>query len=95
MTRKKPRHRAINVGTSEYQITDAADLLYSVSQSLRDGIAQCNLSSQFRTKLNRLNERLEHYAKHLAEALPSKEAEAFSTAEKTRAYLTNLSKATE
>lgn len=93
--RKKPSHRYINLRTTPLQITDAADLIWTYSEKLRTEIlANCNLSTMFRDKLNRTIERQQHYARSLAEAMPLGWGQsAFDTPANTRAILKKLSDA--
>lgn len=94
--RKKPSHRSINLLTTPLQIADAADLIWHHSEKMRNSIlAGCNLSTQFRDKLNRTIERQQHYARSLAEAMPlAYGASAFDTPASTRSILAKLVEST-
>lgn len=90
--RKKPSHRSINLLTTPLQIADAADLIWTYSEKIRTSIlAGCNLSTQFRDRLNRTIERQQHYARSLADAMPiGYGTTCFDSPASTRELLTKL-----
>ena len=88
--KKRPRHKLINIKTTDLQIADTADALWHYAEKIEQVISANNMSSNFRDKLNRNLDRLRHYAKALGAALTDPDDEAFANSLESRRHLKDL-----